>query len=107
MVVRSSSDDGPAVVPEAPPGTAEVAGAVVEAGAAVLAGAVVLAVGGTVPGGTDELLGVLVLAAPPSCETPGAEELASCAEAGRGATAASAAQQIPSVRWRRRIRPTG
>jgi hypothetical protein len=107
MVVRSSSEDGPGDAPEPPPGTAELAGDVVDAGAAVVAGAVELAVGGTVPAGTDELPGAVVLAAPPTCETPGAEELASCAEAGTGAAAARAAQQIPSVRWRRRIRPTG
>ena len=69
-----------------------------------------LAVGGTAPAGTDEVagapevavLGALDVALPGvvelSCDWPGA-----CAEAGSGA-AASAAQQIPAVRRRRRIR---
>jgi hypothetical protein len=73
------------------------------AGAEVVGGAVVLAVGGTVPAGTDELPGALDVAVPGvvslSCDWPGA-----CAEAGRGVAAASAAQQIPAVRRRRRIR---
>ena len=113
IVVVSSSDDGLALVPEVPPGTvveagaAVVAGAVVVAGAAVVGaavvgGAVVLAVGGMVPAGTDVLPGVLDVAVPGvvelSWDWPGA-----CAEAGSG-VAASAAQQIPAVRRRRRIR---
>jgi hypothetical protein len=75
IVVVSSSDDGPAFVPEVPAGTAVdaappvVAGAAVVAGvavvgAAVVGGAVVLAVGGMVPAGTDELPGVLDVAVP-------------------------------------------
>jgi hypothetical protein len=107
-VVVSSSEDGPAFLPDVPPGTVEdavVAGAALVAGAEVVGGAVVLAVGGAVPAGTDAdavppaplevaVLGVVSL----SCDWPGA-----CAEAGRGA-AASAAQQIPAVSRRRRIR---
>jgi hypothetical protein len=112
IVVVSSSADGRGLVPEVPPGTVVdagvpvVAGAEVDAGAEVVGGAVVLAVGGTVPAGTDEdavppaplevaVLGVVSL----SCDWPGP-----CAEAGSGVAAASAAQQIPAVRRRRRIR---
>lgn len=106
-VVLSSSEGGPAFLPEVPPGTVEdavVAGAVLVAGAEVVGGAVVLAVGGTVPAGTDE---DAVPPAPLEVAVPGVVSLSrdwpgACAEAGRG-TAASAAQQIPAVR-RRRIR---
>jgi hypothetical protein len=112
IVVVSSSAGGRALVPEVPAGTAvDAVDAVppapaVVAGSDVLGGVVVLAVGGTVPAGTDAdavppapldvaVPGVVSL----SCDWPGA-----CAEAGRGAAAASAAQQIPAVRRRRRIR---
>jgi hypothetical protein len=111
IVVVLSSDGGRPFVPEVPPGTvvdavppgAEVvAGADVDPGPAVpavLGGAVVLAVDGTVPAGIDELPGALDVALPGVLELPGA-----CAEAGKGVAAASAAQQIPTVRRRRRIR---
>jgi hypothetical protein len=109
-VVLSSSEDGPAFLPDVPPGTVEeavdavppapavVAGVAVDAGAALVGGVVVPAVGGTVPAGTDELEVAVPGVVSLSCDWPGA-----CAEAGRG-TAASAAQQIPAVRRRRRIR---
>jgi hypothetical protein len=111
IVAVSSSADGRAALPDVPAGTAVLAGAAVVAGALVLGGAVVLAVGGMVPAGTDEVagtpevavLGALDVVLPGvvelSCDWPGA-----CAEAGTGTAAASAAQQIPAVRRRRRIR---
>jgi hypothetical protein len=101
-VVVSSSDDGRDLVPEVPAGTAVDGAGPAVAGAAVVGGAVVLAVGGTVPPGTDVLPGRLDVGLPGVVELPcpGA-----CAEAGRGAAAAiSAAQQIPAVTRRRRIR---
>ena len=74
-------------------------------GAAVVGGAVVLAVGGTVPAGTDELPGTLDVAVPGAGRrAAGLDWPGACAEAGRGAATASAAQQIPAVRRRRRIR---
>jgi hypothetical protein len=111
IVVVSSSDDGRALVPEVPAGTAVLAGAAVVAGAPVLGGAVVLAVGGTAPAGTDDVAGALEVAvlgaldvAVPGVMLLGCDWLGACAEAGRGAATASAAQQIPAVRRRRRIR---
>ena len=124
IVVVSSSDDGLAGLPgEVPAGTAEDAvppAPVVVAGATVDAGGVTLAAGGTVPPGSAELAGALadaVLGALDVAVTrgtivvavPGVVELArdlsaACAEEGSGAVAASAAQQIPAVTRRRRIR---
>ncbi len=111
IVFVSSSDDGREPLPEVPAGTVLDAGAAVVAGAVVVGGAVVLAVGGTVPAGSDELAGALDVAVPGVLDVavPGAVVLArdwpgACAEAGRGATAASAAQHIPMVTRRRRIR---
>jgi hypothetical protein len=81
------------------------------AGTPVLGGAVVLAVGGTAPAGTDDVAGALEVAvlgtldvAAPGVVLLGCDWLGTCAEAGRGAAAASTAQQIPAVRRRRRIR---
>jgi hypothetical protein len=126
MVFVSSSDDGPAPLPEVPAGTAldavPPAPAVdpgPPAGAAVVGGAVVVAVGGTVPAGSDVLAGALDVAVPGAVDVavpgaadvavPGAVELTcdcpgACAEAGRGVAAASTAQQNPTVTRRRRIR---
>jgi hypothetical protein len=134
MVFVSSSDDGPLGFPEVPAGTAEDAvppADEVVAGAAVVGGVVVLAVGGTVPGGIveveDPVPGAVEVAVPGAVELPGAVVLrgavelpgavvlrgavelpcdwpGACAEAGRGAAAASAAQQIPTVTRRGRIR---
>jgi hypothetical protein len=112
IVVVLSSDDGPGFVPEVPAGTAVVAGDVVDpgppapavlAGAPVVGGAVVLAVGGIVSAGTDELPGALEVALP-GVVLLGCDWLGACAAAGRGVAAANAAQQIPAVRKRRRIR---
>jgi hypothetical protein len=120
IVVVSSSDDGRAAFPEVPAGTAvdpAPADPAVVAGAPVLGGAVVLAVGGTAPAGTDDEEGTLEVAVPgtPDVALPGTPDVALpgvvalpwsgvCAEAGMGVAAASAAQQIPAVRRRRRIR---
>jgi hypothetical protein len=111
-VVVSSSADGRAAFPEVPAGTAVDAAPpapAVVAGALVLGGAVVLAVGGTAPAGTEDVEGALEVAVPGTLdvELPGVVELpwlGACAEAGMGAAAPSAAQQIPAVRRRRRIR---
>jgi hypothetical protein len=91
------------------------AGAAVVAGAVVLGGVVVLAapLGAAVdPGAAAEAPGAAVEAGVPELVArsawPGAEDDASWATAaGRGAVAASAAQQTPTVTRRRRIGATG